>query len=282
MERILIESVMNYEKHIVSYSKDEHIRKISSSGGFCKSFLIYLIESKTVDYVIMTRMKDHSIKPESIITDDVLKIKTRSNSIYEYHNQINILNNTREDKKYAFIGLPCFVRHIKHQQIKNKKYLNIFPLISILCNQAPKTSFKQQVFADHGIAEEEVADIDYRYGDYPGNFLVTMNNGSEKIINYRDTWSKYNDPNYCYAPPCCLNCELFESYFADIVVGDPWLTKYEKSKNGWTKVITRNEESMNLVNKCSESNYIHIEDLEDKILAYKKTKEFKKNNNKRC
>jgi len=273
---------MGFERQIVSYSTNENIRHISSSGGFCKSFLSYLVESQTVDYVIMTRMKENATTPESIITNDVSKIQTRSNSIYEYHNQIAILDDITDNQSYAFIGLPCFVRYIRNQQIKHKKYLNIFPLISILCNQAPKPLFKEQIFLDNNINPDTVVDIDYRHGDYPGEIWVKMINGSEKNISFRQMWDKYNDPRYCYAPPCCLNCELFESTFADIVVGDPWLTEYKESKKGWTKVIVRNEKSMGLIEKCSKSGYIYFENLENKILAFKKSKAFKQNNNKRC
>lgn len=268
------------EYNIVSHSNDENIRKNSSSGGFCKSFLTYLVESKTVDFVIMTRMKEDSTEPESIITDDKHKIITRSNSIYEYHDQTKILNKISNDKKYAFIGLPCFVRYIKNQQIKNNKYKNIFPLISILCNQAPNPSLKKQLLKDNNIDINQVCEIDYRFGVYPGSVAVKMKDGSIKNLDiFPKMWSKYCDPAFLHTPTCCLNCELFESTFADIVVGDPWLTQYEKDTNGWTKVIVRNEESMNLINNSAINSYITIIKLEENesFLAYKHSRNHKQN-----
>jgi coenzyme F420 hydrogenase subunit beta len=266
--------------NIVAHSNDKDIRKNSSSGGFCKSFLTYLVESNAVDFVIITRMKEDSTEPESIITNEKQKIITRSNSIYEYHDQTKILNEISDDKKYAFIGLPCFVRYIRNQQIKNKKYLNIFPLISILCNQAPNPSFKKQLLEDSSVDIHQVYEIDYRYGEYPGDMAVKLKDGSIKNLgNFRKNWTKYNDPSFQHIPSCCLNCELFESTFADIVVGDPWLTQYEKDTNGWTKVIVRNEESMNLIDNSVVYNYITIQKLEDNesFLAYKHSKNYKQN-----
>ena len=274
---------MIYQEHIIAYSKNSTIRRESSSGGFCKSFLIYLIENKVVDYTILTRMKDNTTSPESIITNDRNKILTRPNSIYEYHNQLEILSEINADKQYSFIGLPCFVRFIRNQQLKNNKYKNIYPLISILCNQAPVPLFKQKILEDNNIDINEVIDINYRYGDYPGSIYVMMRNNKNINLGLLKTaWGKYNDPNYCYAPPCCLNCELYESKFADIVVGDPWLTKYEKDTKGWTKIIVQNADCMNLIRDCAAKNYIYIEKLDNTILAYKKTKIFKQDNNKRC
>lgn len=270
---------MKTEIHLVSHSKDPDIRQNSSSGGFCKSFLTYLVESKTVDYIIMTRMKEDSTEPESIITNDVSKIQTRSNSIYEYHDQTKILKKIELNKKYCFIGLPCFVRYIKNKQNKHNEYKNIFPLISILCNQAPKSSFKNSLMNENNIQIDQVSEIDYRHGEYPGKIIVIMKDGSLKNLGcFRKNWFRFNDPFFKHIPDCCLNCELFESVFADIVVGDPWLTKYETDTKGWTKVIVRNQECMNLIQDSAQQNYttIQILDESEKFFAYKHTKQYKK------
>lgn len=273
---------MAYEKQIVAHAIDSDIRLKSSSGGFCKSFLIYLIESKRVDNVILTRMQKNSTKPESIITNNPQEILERTNSIYEYHNQLEILKEIKSDETYTFIGLPCFVRYIKSQQLNKKKFQNIYPLISILCNQAPLSSFKEQLLEDNNIQIDDVKSMDYRHGEYPGSMVAETIDRSINLGTHIHNWAKYNEPNYCHAPPCCLNCELFESVFADIVVGDPWLTEYDKSKKGWTKVIVRNEHSMQLIEDSVDKKYIYIEQLQNTFLAYKKPKKIKKENNKRC
>lgn len=266
-----------YHKDLVAHSSDPNIRVSASSGGFCKSFLLYLLDANIVNNIILTRMIENSTQPETIITNDKQKILTRTNSIYEYHNQIAILSETKNDETYAFIGLPCFVRYIKNQQIKYHKYLNIFPLISILCNQAPNISFKNQLLTDHNIHIDEVIEINYRYGEYPGNVIVRLkNNTTTNLGSFTDLWHKHHYPNLSHMPNCCLNCELFESTFADIVVGDPWKTKYDKDKLGWTKIIVRNEEAMNLIEKCKNQGYIHFETLLENKLAYKHTKDYKK------
>lgn len=266
---------------LIAHSSDPKIRISASSGGFCKSFLIYLLDANIVDNIILTRMIENCTQPETIITNDKQKILTRTNSIYEYHNQIAVLSQTRDDQTYAFIGLPCFVRYIKNQQIKYHKYLNIFPLISILCNQAPNMSFKNQLLTDHNINIDEVIEIDYRYGKYPGSIVVKLkNNTTIKLGDFTNLWNRYHYPNLSYMPHCCLNCELFESSFADIVVGDPWKTDYDKDKLGWTKLIVRNEKSMNIISQAKDDNYIYFEELLQNQLAYKHTKIYKQQNYK--
>jgi coenzyme F420 hydrogenase subunit beta len=271
-------------QNIVAHAVDSNIRSSASSGGFCKSFLLYLLDYKIIDNVILTRLKDNSTQPESIITCDKNKILTRTNSIYEYHNQIKILSEIKNDQKYAFIGLPCFIKYIRNQQLEHNKYLNIFPLISILCNQAPNSLFKYQLCKDYNININDVIEINYRYGKYPGSVYIKMIDGSFYILDsFPKIWAKYNDPGFEYAPQCCLNCELFESTFADIVVGDPWKTIYTKDSKGWTKVIIRNEHSMSLILDATNNGYLSIKHLKNSetFLAYKHTKEYKNNNESR-
>jgi len=262
-----------YEKHIIAYAKDPLIRFQASSGGFCKVFLQYLIEQNIVDKVIFTRMEENGSNPMSLISNDVDKILTRTNSIYQYHNQIKILDSINEEERYVFIGLPCFVRYIRTQQIKYNRYKNIQLLISILCNQAPSPSFKESICKDNNIDIPQISEIDYRHGVYPGKIKFSLKDNSSIILSFKETWVKYNYPNLQFIPMCCLNCELFESTFADIVVGDPWLTDYDKSKLGWTKVIVRNKESMNLIEQSKK--YIYFEELKNTVLAYKHTKQDK-------
>lgn len=247
-----------FPKHIVSYSKDEEIRLNSSSGGFCKSFLCFLIEKKIVDYVILTRMKENSTSPETIITNKKEKIINRTNSIYEYNDQTKILSQLDKCKTYAFIGLPCFTRFIKN---KKSKYSNIKLTISLLCNQAPSCSFKKHLLKDNDVKEKELEDIDYRSGKHPGRIQLFYNNGNNKILDgfFPEYWKKYNY-EYKFAPKCCLKCNLYEGLESDISAGDAWpLPKYNKPE-GWTKLLVRNNYAMNLIHQAHCENYIYYEE----------------------
>lgn len=242
-------------KTYFSHAKDEEIRLAASSGGFCKAFLCYLVDNNIVDYVILTRLKDNSTEPETIITNDKNKILNRTNSIYEFNNQTHILKDIDHSKTYAFIGLPCFVYYIKKQQQINK-LMNIKLTISLLCNQAPSKKYKEQLIKDAECNVNEIVNIDYRHGPSPGCVKIVDFKNQEKILgSHGYNWSKYNT-KYCFSPACCRNCSLYESSFADIVVGDPWHTKYEKSKSGWTKVTAYTQTAIDLIEKAIDNSYI--------------------------
>lgn len=245
------------------HAYNEEIRQKASSGGFCKAFLCYLIDNQVVDYVILTRVKENSSEPETIITKDKNKILTRTNSIYQYNNQIKILENIDPNKKYCFIGLPCFVKYIKNQQ-KIKKLENIVLTISILCNQAPNENFKLQILQDHKIDQQAVTNIDYRYGEHPGRINIEMGLHKAQTYDHEYAWSRYNT-KYCFTPECCRHCDLYESTYSDITVGDAWHTKYGRDKKGWTKVTVNTQKVLNLIDDAATKKYINIQKADPKI-----------------
>lgn len=246
----------SHRKTFFAHAKDDNIRSSASSGGFCKAFLCYLLDNKIVDYVIITRIKDNSTDPETIITDNKEKILTRTNSVYEYNNQIKVLKDIDKDKKYCFVGLPCFVKYVKQQQAIGK-YNNITITIGLLCDQAPSSSFKKQILKDYGIDFRSASGINYRHGEHPGVVNVQTKDGkNHSLFKYEQAWSKYNMTN-CFTPSCCRQCELFGAKEADISAGDAWHTKYAKSKKGWTK-ITVNNSVLKLVEDAENKNYLTV------------------------
>lgn len=248
--------VLKKPRTLFSHSKEPGIRATASSGGFCKSFLCYLVEQNIVDYVILTRIKDNSSEPETIITRDRAKILSRSNSVYEYNNQLKILSELEEDKKYAFIGLPCFVHHIKKNQAL-QRLSNIKLTISLLCNMAPTKRYREQIVKDAGYnSTDEIIEIDYRYGDYPGAVkLVDVNGKSQLVGSHYACWGKYPFRG-CFLPNCCRKCDLYEAPFSDIVVGDPWHTKYHQRKEKWTKVTAHTESALRLIIDAETAGYL--------------------------
>lgn len=264
--------MQEYEQHIVAHAIDPNIRLNSSSGGFCKSFLVFLVEKQIVDNIILTRMKENDTSPESIITNQKNQILTRTNSIYEYHNQLEILSQIKTNETYAFIGLPCFTNHIRKQQQYKNKYQNIKLLISLFCNQAPTNKFKQELLKDNKINNNDLAEIDYRHGKHPGKLRFCFKDQTFRDLNFQSVWSKYNSNTYSFAPPCCLQCSLYEGISADISVGDPWNLKKYNVPDGWSKVIVRNELSMNLIELAKENNYIYYENEPSKTIACKQDK----------
>ena len=86
---VSIEDFGHVDSIFLAHSGNDIIRFQASSGGFIKSFLVYLVESRTIDSVIITRTgnSNNPLVPETIITnskEDILS--TRTNSVYAVDN----------------------------------------------------------------------------------------------------------------------------------------------------------------------------------------------------
>ena len=256
MEAISIQDFDHIDSILFAHSSNDVIRFQASSGGFVKSFLVYLLESLTVDFAIVTRTggSEHPLLPETIITnskEDILS--TRTNSVYAVNNPFPALKELAYDKKYAFVGLPCQVRNLRALQQKGK-HRNIVVVISLFCHHTPNIEFTRGILQKLDVRENDVQQIEYRGSGWPGGFTVYLKNGQKEFIAQRDCWS--NDLNN--GPEMCKYCsEIAQD--ADIYVGDPWNLGLQRTDSrGTSLVICRNGQASGLVKRAAELGHITI------------------------
>lgn len=255
------------KKHLFAHAVDEKIRKSASSGGFCKALFCYMIDHSIVDYVIMPRIKPDSTDPEMMITNSADEILQRTNSIYEYFNQLKPLNNLDDSKTYAIITLGCFAKSIRSRQ-RRGKMKNIKYILSPLCHQAPTSNFKHEMIkllTDGKLTSSDLKEIDYRGGPHPwgGEVLTDKSNKEYYKLHHEQAWGKFNG-NYQNAPGCCLKCTIEDAAPVDIMVGDPWKTIYDATNSAkpgaWTSVSIRTQEAYELVEGAIKHEYINAEE----------------------
>lgn len=239
-----------------AYSSDDNVRFRASSGGFVKSFLVYLIEKGIVDSVIITRTGDLSrpLVAETVITSDKDEIlSSRTNSVYMAHNIFSVFKKLDTDKEYAVVGLPCQVKRLWELQGVGE-YWNIPMIISLFCNYSPKLAFTKGILESLNVKEEDLSRIEYRGNGWPGGFTAHLKDGGVRFIPSGKYWS--NDLRN--GPPMCSSCSELGAY-ADITVGDPWNLQLKDTK-GTSLVICRNNYSSGLVREASTLGYIEISD----------------------
>lgn len=246
-------------KSYLSYSLDDAVRYRASSGGFCKEFLRFCIETKVVDKAILTILGDGNecLVPRTIVTDDIKKIMSaKSNSIYDRTNPLSVLKKLNSDESYIFVGLPCHILPMKkYCSAKNVKVITI----SLFCNHTSRSYYKS-VLNDVGLTESDVRHFEYRGSGWPGSIRIVTDVGEIKL-DYVDWWNKYSK-NYLDMLPKCKKCIKSISNDADICVGDAWIQRVlNRDKNGTNMVVTMNSVADNFVIGCFEKKYIHLEPL---------------------
>lgn len=240
----------------LAHSANDVIRYRASSGGFIKSFLVYLLDSGKIDFAIVTRTggPQDPLTPETIITnsrEDILS--TRTNSVYMVHNALDCLGGLKDGRKYALVGLPCQVTRLRQLQAQGK-YTSIVLVIGLFCNYAPRAEFTKSILQKLDVRAEDLLQIEYRGNGWPGGFTAHLRNGQRRFISTRDYWS--NDLHN--APDMCRRCSDTAER-ADIWVGDPWNLQLEETDTmGMSLVICRNAKATKLVNEAATAGYIKL------------------------
>lgn len=248
-------------KSYLSYSLDDAVRYRASSGGFCKEFLRFCIETKVVDKAILTILGDGNecLVPRTIVTDDIKKIMSaKSNSIYDRTNPLSVLKKLNSDESYIFVGLPCHILPMKkYCSAKNVKVITI----SLFCNHTSRSYYKS-VLNDVGLTESDVRHFEYRGSGWPGSIRIVTDVGEIKL-DYVDWWNKYSK-NYLDMLPKCKKCIKSISNDADICVGDAWLQRIVSvDKKGTCITVAMNLYSDKLIKDCAEEGYIYCEEMPD-------------------
>ncbi len=241
---------------------DDRIRFISSSGGFCKSFLCYLLDARAVDQVILTRTGPPTspLVPETIITNSKEDIvSSRTNSIYASTNPLAI--PLLPGHTYALVGLGCHIRSVTSQQ-KEGRLRNVVVKIGLLCHHTPVSAFTAQILRRLSIREDEVVQIEYRGNGWPGGFTAYLVDGTRRFLPTDAYWT--NDLGN--ALDKCRECaEVAET--ADIVACDPWNLGLETiDRLGQTLVLCRNENMDILVNEACRTGFLRLHRCDRNVL----------------
>ena len=259
-----------YKNCYIGFSQDYKIRKNASSGGIITSILIYALENKLIDGVLITRMnKNQAYKTQTILATNTEQIISGMGSKYCPVNISSGLDEIlQKDGKYAVVGLPCHIHGIRKAQLVNKKLRDrIVFCIGLFCSHSVRYSGTEFLFKKYNIEKKEIQKISYRGNGWPGTFNIKLKNKEIKI-SYNYIWNTLFGPNF-FTPYRCLTCIDQTNELADISVGDAWLKEIVASdKIGTSIIISRNSKGENLVKKVLNEGIIHISNI-DKSLVIK-------------
>jgi len=259
------------ESGYLAYSTNDEVRYQASSGGFCKSFLNFLLETNEVDKVIITRLKkDEPLTAETIITDAVEDILSpRTNSIYGTVHPFSVLRELECGVRYVFVGLPCHVRAFYKYAEKNN--INIF-LISLLCNHIPyEDGVSNSILSSMYINKHEVTYFEYRGHGWPGFVYIKTIIGEEFKLSFSSCWSRYMSRTP-QLPVKCKKCLDISGIYSNISVGDPWNIVDRSDTIGKSLIIVRDKKSEMLVKNAEEKKFILLQPVsKEAILLSQRT-----------
>jgi len=255
-----------YHDCYLGCSTDSTIRKNGSSGGMVTQLLIYLIENKIVDGVIIPRPCKTAkwlFRPK--IVTDVEEIKDSSQSKYCLIPSNEILAKLKyQNGQYAIVLLPCQIHAIRKLQNEgDKDAMKLKYIFGLFCGYNMEYNATKYGMYRTRTKKEEIIDIQYReHGSWPGGMSFKRIGGEKRGINF----FHYHYLNAVYLPYRCRMCPDFFAEYADISFGDSWLTRLlghgidERGLPlGWSSIISRTETSVQLLNQAMRDEVIYLE-----------------------
>lgn len=247
------------------YSLDEDIRYHSASGGMVSQFLIYLLNKKVIDGVVVTGYKEDHITPYSYIARTREEIINARSSKYcpVALNKVGNEIASFTEGKYVIVGTPCHIQGFrKRMAIDRKLRERVVGLFAIYCSSGRTFNGQDYIFSHYGVSKESIKYFAYRDNGCLGNLTITAN----KEISVPFTQYYGVMLRSFFKPHRCLTCIDHYGELADVCFGDIHIPPYDEDKVGISSWITRagfwEEQFRNAV----RDGYIKMDDVDAETL----------------
>jgi hypothetical protein len=134
----------------------------------------------------------------------------------------------------------------------------------------------------HGLKPEDVRDLDFRAGDWPGGIWATLQDGErKKVLKLEEMKDEFNLLKKFYTPNRCSMCIDFSAEYADLAVGDPWLRGRDGEylyPDSRTTVLTRTERGDQVVQAATDAGSIRVKEISLKtfMMNFEKSARYKR------
>jgi len=239
-----------YLETYVGYVREDDFRKYGSSGGFVTWILSRLLEAGLIDAVIHVKPSGKKdILFEYGISSNLEELRKGAKSRYYPVEFSEVLDKVRKSKKkYAFVGVPCFVKAMRLLCLNDKEIADRVTLtVGLVCGHLKSSRFSEMLAWQKGVKPEDLRGIDFRW-KYPsgpaseyGIEISGEKNG--EMVTITEKASDFYGYNWGYGffkYKACDYCDDVVSETADVSVGDAWLPQYVSDSSGTNVVIVRN------------------------------------------
>lgn len=266
------------EKMYVGYSRQSDIRRQGASGGVITQTLLYLLESGQIDGAVVVKMGlPRPWQAQAIIATTPEEIKACSQSVYAPVPVNAILAEMcKFNGRLAYVGLPDQVAALRMLQQAghegaNKVSFVLGPYVGTNMYQEAIESFLR---ANNITDINQVIELRYRAGEWPGYLLVRMQDGRE--LKAEKFYYNYLIPFYI-TRSSWLAVD-FTNELTDISVGDAWHPQYEALGAGFSVVVARTPKAVKLLNEMADAKLVSLEEttVENALSMHGHMLDFKK------
>lgn len=237
----------HHRRIMIARSKDRDVLGSAASGGFVTSLLVYMLEKRMVDKVLLVGMDEK--EPWRFKVRVVSKKQELLDCRGSKYSLVPLNSALEKRGRIAVVGLPCHIHGIRLLQRNGEIGRDAF-LIGLFCGFNMSIKATEFLLKKCGIKKSEVKRLEYRGGGWPGGFHV-KSPGKDIFLPK----SIYNFLSPAFVPDRCLACPDLTSELADISVGDCWI----EGKERFSTVIVRTSKAEKVLKLASGS--FHTEEI---------------------
>lgn len=249
------------ERSYIAFATDDEIRRAGASGGVITQVMVSLLERGEVDGVVTLRHgQPRPWLSQPVIARSPQAIREGSQSVYVPVPVNTILERLADGPaRLAYVGLPDQVASLrKLQELRDPRAERIRMVVGPYVGTSMYSGAIRSFLRAHGIRSlEEVAEIRYREGEWPGHLMVRTTEG--RVI--RSPKFHYNYLIPFYITRACLLTMDFTNELTDISVGDAWSPQYEERGEGYSVVLARSPRAVGLLTDLAESGALHLQEV---------------------
>jgi len=245
-------------------SKNEEIRKKASSGGFVTTLCCYMLENGLVDAVLHAGVKngteyENTYKVSRSTSDVINNASSRYAPVPLFQNLKQLLDESNE--RYAIVGKSCDILCLKNFIQKFPEYKERFIyFIAIFCAGMPSYNGTKKIIDSLG-SDKCVKSVKYRGDGWPGDFVVSYQDGSNDKLTYQQSWMDYLGRALHYR---CKICPDSIGTLSDISVCDAWDVDNNgkaifEDRPGKSCILIRTNKGKELLDGLIESEKIESE-----------------------
>jgi len=228
---------------------DSEDTELSSSGGLTSWLTIQLLERGLIDGVLHVGAADPGGEGQLfdyVVSTKADELRTRRKSQYYSLSFADVIERIRGDgKRYALVGVPCFVKAVRLLTRRDAQLRDQLPFcVGLVCGHLKSARFAELMAWQLGVEPQRLAKVDfrikepgkaasdYRFGAWARGVTGPVSRPTHGLVG--GDWG-----HAMFQVKACDYCDDIFAETADIAFGDAWLPQYAHDWRGTNVVVVR-------------------------------------------
>lgn len=222
------DKVWGFWRQLVSaFASDDNVRYVGSTGGLLTALALYLLESKTVDFILHAKAStSNPTFGEHCISRNREQVMAAAGARYgptaTLVNIMQIIARCEQaGETFALIGTPCDVTALRNLAASDSRVDKFCKYqLAVVCGGFMQPQAMADALENFGIHSAAVSEVRYRGYGCPGATRIVTGDGTVVEKDYLDFWGE--DDSAWQLPFRCKVCPDGIGDAADIAAADTW------------------------------------------------------------